>query len=53
MSVAQQTEKKGHVCPPSDAHRPADTWESLYVYSFICKFTGLRSKVEGLDTPME
>ena len=53
MSAAQQTEKKGHICPPSDANHPADRWESLYVYSFICKFTILRSKVEGLETPME
>lgn len=50
---AQQAEKKGHICPPSDAGHPADRWESLYVYSFICKFTILRSKVEGLETPME
>lgn len=53
MSAAQQAEKKGHICPPSDASHPADKWESLYVYSFICKFTSLRSKVEGLETPME
>ncbi|KAF8140600.1 hypothetical protein EV363DRAFT_1393497 [Boletus edulis] len=53
MSAAQQAEKKGHICPPSDAGHPADTWESLYVYAFICKFTGLHSKVEGLETPMD
>ncbi|KAF8560030.1 hypothetical protein OG21DRAFT_1479883 [Imleria badia] len=51
--MSAQAEKKGHICPPSDAHHPADRWESLYVYSFICKFTGLRSKVEGLETPMD
>ncbi|KIJ66279.1 hypothetical protein HYDPIDRAFT_87027 [Hydnomerulius pinastri MD-312] len=53
MSAAQQAEKKGHVCPPSDAKHPSDRWESLFVYSFICKFTNLRSKVEGLETPMD
>ncbi|KAF9270597.1 hypothetical protein L218DRAFT_914742 [Marasmius fiardii PR-910] len=44
---------KGHVCPPSDAIHPSDRWESLFIYSFICKFTKLRSKVEGLETPMD
>ncbi|KAH0838016.1 hypothetical protein J3R83DRAFT_6256 [Lanmaoa asiatica] len=53
MSAPQQAEKKGHICPLSDTHHPADRWESLYVYSFICKFTSLRSKVEGLETPMD
>ncbi|KIY51292.1 hypothetical protein FISHEDRAFT_30923, partial [Fistulina hepatica ATCC 64428] len=45
--------KKGHVCPPSNAKHPSDRWESLFIYSFICKFTNLRGKVEGLETPME
>ncbi|KAG1783504.1 hypothetical protein EV702DRAFT_1190527 [Suillus placidus] len=53
MSAAPQTEKKGHICPPSNAKHPSDRWESLFVYSFICKFTILRSKVEGLETPMD
>ncbi|TFK36959.1 hypothetical protein BDQ12DRAFT_686158 [Crucibulum laeve] len=44
---------KGHVCPPSNAIHPADRWESLFVYSFVCKFTNLRGKVEGLETPMD
>ena len=46
------TEKKGHVCPPSNATHPRDRWEAAFVYSFICKFTQLRAKVEGLDSPM-
>lgn len=46
-------EKKGHVCPPSSATHPRDRWESLFVYAFICKFTNLRSKVDGFNTPME
>lgn len=46
-------EKKGHICPPSDATHPRDRWESLFVYGFICKFTQLKGKVEGLETPME
>ncbi|KAI0936805.1 hypothetical protein AcV5_004853 [Taiwanofungus camphoratus] len=46
-------DKKGHICPPSNATHPSDRWESLFVYSFICKFTQLRGKVEGLDTPMD
>ncbi|KAH7930423.1 hypothetical protein BV22DRAFT_1191253 [Leucogyrophana mollusca] len=53
MSVTAGAEKKGHVCPPSNATHPADRWESLFVYSFICKFTHLRAKVEGLETPMD
>ncbi|KAG6333072.1 hypothetical protein ID866_6023 [Astraeus odoratus] len=53
MSAAQQVEKKGHICPPSNANHPSDRWESLFVYSFICKFTNLRGKVEGLETPMD
>ncbi|ESK98201.1 hypothetical protein Moror_318 [Moniliophthora roreri MCA 2997] len=44
---------RGHVCPPSDAIHPSDRWESLFIYSFICKFTKLREKVEGLETPMD
>ncbi|KIK96396.1 hypothetical protein PAXRUDRAFT_826021 [Paxillus rubicundulus Ve08.2h10] len=53
MAAAQQAEKKRHICPPSDANHPSDRWESLFVYSFICKFTNLRTKVEGLETPMD
>ncbi|KAK7064079.1 peptidase family M3-domain-containing protein [Favolaschia claudopus] len=54
MSTHPSSEsKKGHVCPPSDATHPSDRWESLFVYSFICKFTNLRAKVEGLETPMD
>ncbi|KAK7058377.1 hypothetical protein VNI00_002011 [Paramarasmius palmivorus] len=44
---------KGHICPPSNAIHPSDRWESLFIYSFICKFTKLRGKVEGLETPMD
>ena len=46
-------DKKGHVCPPSDATHPRDRWETLFVYAFICKFTQMKTKVEGLDSPME
>lgn len=46
-------DKKGHICPPSNAAHPRDRWESLFVYSFICKFTNMRGKVDGLNTPME
>ncbi|KAK2461559.1 hypothetical protein APHAL10511_006022 [Amanita phalloides] len=53
MASAILTEKKGHICPPSNATHPADRWESLFVYSFICNFTNLRGKTEGLDTPMD
>ncbi|KAG1754863.1 uncharacterized protein EDB91DRAFT_1325875 [Suillus paluster] len=41
MSAAPQAEKKGHICPPSNAKHPSDRWESLL------------SKVEGLETPMD
>ncbi|KAF9459832.1 hypothetical protein BDZ94DRAFT_1224190 [Collybia nuda] len=44
---------KGHVCPPSTATHPSGRWESLFVYSFICKFTHLRGKIEGLESPMD
>lgn len=47
------TEKKGHICPPSNATRPCNRWECLFVYAFICKFTNLRGKVDGLNSAME
>ncbi|KAJ6621174.1 hypothetical protein B0H10DRAFT_2163282 [Mycena sp. CBHHK59/15] len=53
MPAPPQTDKKGHVCPPSNATHPSGRWESLFVYSFICKFTNLRAKIEGLETPMD
>ncbi|KAJ6575302.1 hypothetical protein B0H19DRAFT_1128095 [Mycena capillaripes] len=53
MSAHTSFDKKGHVCPPSNATHPSDRWESLFVYSFICKFTNLRAKVDGLETPMD
>lgn len=53
MASSRPSDIKAHVCPPSAAIHPADRWESLFVYSFICKFTNLRHKVEGLETPME
>lgn len=53
MAPAVYNEKKGHACPTSNATHPSDRWESLFVYSFICKFTNLRGKTEGLDTPMD
>ena len=46
-------EKKGHVCPPSKATHPCNRWECLFVYAFICKFTNLRGKTDGLNSPME
>ncbi|GJE85822.1 hypothetical protein PsYK624_019010 [Phanerochaete sordida] len=51
-SADVDSEPKGHVCPPSNATHPRDRWESLFVYGFICRFTTLRGKVEGLDSPM-
>ncbi|KAF9814526.1 hypothetical protein IEO21_05077 [Rhodonia placenta] len=53
VAAADSADKKGHICPPSDATHPRDRWESAFVYAFVCKFTNLRSKVEGLDTPMD
>ncbi|KAI0639587.1 hypothetical protein C8Q77DRAFT_1081943 [Trametes polyzona] len=50
---AESSEKKGHICPPSNAKHPSDRWESLFVYGFICRFTNLRGKVEGLNSPMD
>lgn len=47
------TEKKGHICPPSKATHPCNRWECLFVYAFICKFTNLRGKTDGLNSPME
>ncbi|KAI0361428.1 hypothetical protein OH77DRAFT_1417684 [Trametes cingulata] len=51
--TTESTEKKGHICPPSNAKHPSDRWESLFVYGFICRFTQLRGKVEGLNSPMD
>ncbi|KAJ3542825.1 hypothetical protein NMY22_g3360 [Coprinellus aureogranulatus] len=53
ITEKEKVEKKPHVCPPSDATHPRDRWESLYVYSFICKFTNLKHKVQGLESPTE
>ncbi|PPQ67172.1 hypothetical protein CVT25_005773 [Psilocybe cyanescens] len=53
MASSEKPTNKPHICPPSNAIHPADRWESLFVYSFICKFTNLRHKVEGLETPMD
>ncbi|KAG6814107.1 hypothetical protein H0H92_002102 [Tricholoma furcatifolium] len=44
---------KSHICPPSEATHPSGRWEILFVYSFICKFTNLRNKIDGLESPME
>ncbi|KII94095.1 hypothetical protein PLICRDRAFT_695143 [Plicaturopsis crispa FD-325 SS-3] len=52
MSTSAE-DKKGHLCPPSRATHPSDRWESLFVYGFICKFTRLRGKIEGLETPVD
>ncbi|KAF8973533.1 hypothetical protein BDZ97DRAFT_1775592 [Flammula alnicola] len=53
MASSYKADKKSHICPPSNAIHPADRWESLFVYSFICKFTNLRHKIEGLESPMD
>ncbi|KAL0951534.1 hypothetical protein HGRIS_008218 [Hohenbuehelia grisea] len=53
MATDAPRDTKGHVCPPSSAQHPSDRWETLFVYSFICKFTNVRSKVEGLESPMD
>ncbi|KAF9015627.1 hypothetical protein BDQ17DRAFT_57632 [Cyathus striatus] len=53
MVGPSKSEKKGHICPPSDATHPSDRWETVFVYSFICKFTNLRGKIEGLETPVD
>ena len=47
------TEKKGHICPPSNASHPCNRWECLFVYAFICKFTNLRGKIDGLNSAVE
>jgi hypothetical protein len=53
MSLSPETKKVGHVCPPSNATHPAGRWETMFVYSFIRRFTSLRGKIEGLESPME
>ncbi|KAF5311898.1 hypothetical protein D9619_002860 [Psilocybe cf. subviscida] len=50
MSATPKVDKKPHLCPPSNAIHPSDRWELLFVYAFICKFTNLRHKVEGLES---
>ncbi|KAI0830489.1 hypothetical protein BC628DRAFT_1354213 [Trametes gibbosa] len=52
-ATAEPSEKKGHVCPPSNAKHPSDRWESLFVYGFVCRFTNLRGRVDGLNSPMD
>lgn len=42
-----------HVCPPSNATHPSSRWESMYIYSFILKFTKIRIKVEGFECLLE
>lgn len=51
--ASRRAEPRPHICPPSSATHPSGRWESLFVYSFICKFTSLRGKLEGLESPME
>ncbi|KAJ3567991.1 hypothetical protein NP233_g6002 [Leucocoprinus birnbaumii] len=46
-------DRKGHVCPPSGATHPSDRWESLFVYSFILKFTNVKEKTLGFESPMD
>ena len=50
---ASTVQKKGHVCPPSDAVHPRDRWETAFVYAFITKFTNTKAKTEGFETPEE
>ncbi|KDQ20327.1 hypothetical protein BOTBODRAFT_27751 [Botryobasidium botryosum FD-172 SS1] len=38
--------------PPVASH-PSERWESAFVYAFVCKFAGLKGKVDGLDSPMD
>ncbi|KAH9858015.1 hypothetical protein C2E23DRAFT_802329 [Lenzites betulinus] len=52
-ATSEPSEKKGHICPPSNAKHPMDRWESLFVYGFICRFTNLRGKVDGFNSPMD
>lgn len=42
-------EPKPHLCPAPSATHPRDRWETMFVYSFVCKFTNLRAKVEGFE----
>jgi hypothetical protein len=35
------------------ATHPSERWETAFVYAFVSKFTTLRKKVEGFETPME
>ncbi|KAL9716492.1 hypothetical protein Ac2012v2_000940 [Leucoagaricus gongylophorus] len=46
-------DRRGHVCPPSGAMHPSDRWESLFVYSFILKFTNLKAKTLGFESVMD
>ncbi|TDL28009.1 hypothetical protein BD410DRAFT_713344 [Rickenella mellea] len=46
-------DKKGHICPPSNATHPSDRWETAFVYAFITKFTNLKAKIEGFENPMD
>ncbi|KAL5494905.1 hypothetical protein ACEPAI_367 [Sanghuangporus weigelae] len=45
----KSSDKKPHICPPSNATHPSGRWETAFVYGFIIKFTNLRQKVEGFE----
>lgn len=50
MAIGEKStslEKKGHVCPPSNATHPRDRWETAFVYAFITRFTTMKPKIEG------
>jgi hypothetical protein len=51
--ASRAADKKGHVCPPSNATHPKDRWETAFVYSYICKFTQLKARVDGFNSVME
>ncbi|KAH0591018.1 hypothetical protein H2248_001129 [Termitomyces sp. 'cryptogamus'] len=53
MATSASAVPRSHICPPSDATHPSGRWETLFVYSFICRFTNLHDKLDGLESPMD
>ncbi|EJD03578.1 uncharacterized protein FOMMEDRAFT_105676 [Fomitiporia mediterranea MF3/22] len=47
--VNKLSDRKPHVCPSSKAKHPSQRWETAFVYTFILKFTNLRTKIESFE----
>lgn len=54
MALPQDSEEAGVSSPVKpEIPRITDRWETLFIYTFIMKFTLLKDKLSNLNTPME